>query len=98
MGMGGSKKLEAQMKQQEQQFQIAQSNLAAQQAQQAMLQAQADADARAQIANQLAEANGQTPAAQKAAQLTVMDFIKTSSQGLGNDAKTGSLSLLGNGW
>jgi hypothetical protein len=96
MGLGGSKKLEQQMQQQEIQFKMAQSQLANDQAQRALQQQQADAAARAEIAGQMADANGSSPAAQAAAKLSVMDFIKTSSQGLGNDAKTGSSSLLGN--
>lgn len=96
MGMGGSKKLEAEMKQREQQFQASQASLQASQTAQMQAFMSQDAATRAAVANQMAAANGQTPEAQAAAKLSVMDFIKTSPQGLLNEPKTGKLTLMGN--
>jgi hypothetical protein len=67
-----------------------------QQAQQQASYAAQDAATQASVAAQFASATQQTPAAQAASQLGILAFINTSSTGLSNNPKTGSLRLLGN--
>jgi membrane protein involved in colicin uptake len=101
MGLGGANKAAAELKKKEEQAKRVADNVAAvgaynQQQQERAAAAAADSTARAAIANSFATATTQTPEANKAAKLSVMDFIHTSPEGLLNQPKTGKLNLLGN--
>jgi hypothetical protein len=95
-GGGGGKGAQQQLMQQQMLFAQQESALSAQQAAQQQAFEASAAATRTQIQNLFASANGQTPAAQAASKLSVLDFIHTSPQGLLNKPTTGQLNLLGN--
>lgn len=95
-GGGGSGNMQQQLAQQDEQFVSQEQALATQQAQQQAQFQQFTAQENQSINQLFASANGQTPAAQNAAKLSVLDFIHTSPQGLLNKPRTGQLNLLGN--
>jgi hypothetical protein len=95
-GGGGGGNSQQALATQEQQFVTEENQLASQQSQeQASFAAQSQAT-NSLINNLFNSANGQTPAAQNAAKLQVLDFIHTSPQGLLNTPRTGQLNILGN--
>lgn len=94
-GGGGGNSQQALLTQ-EQQFATQEGQLASQQSQeqaQFLAQSQATNNTISALFN---SANGQTPQAQNAAKLQVLDFIHTSPQGLLNTPRTGQLNILGN--
>jgi hypothetical protein len=95
-GGGGGGNSQQALIQQEQQFATQEGQLGAQQAQEQQAFLQQTQATNAQISQLFASANGQTPQAQNAAKLQVLDFIHTSPQGLLNKPRTGQLNILGN--
>jgi hypothetical protein len=96
MGFGGGGGVARQLQQEKQSMAFQEAQLSAQQAALSTQLAERDKAAQAAVQGQFADAQGQTKAGQAAAQLGILDYIKTSPAGLQNKPKTGKLTVLGN--
>jgi DNA-binding transcriptional MerR regulator len=94
MGVGGGGGIKRQLDQQNQQMQA--QELALQQSQAALNAKLAESDKATKTAVDASFADATGATSQKAAQLGILDYIKTSPSGLNNKAKTGKPTLLGN--